>query len=678
MKKAVRAVIVEHSSHKKAARQYGVPRSSLIRYLKKARSEDSSIERNIGRPCVLTFEQENDLSRVIQSMESRLFGLTLTDVRKLVYLYCQKNRIPNNFSETFGMAGRAWMEGFRKRHPEISLRKPEAVSVQRASGFNRSKVNRFYEVLEGTLFTDGKRTIPPENIFNVDESGYTIVQKPHKVLAKSGKKNVGQITSGERGKNITTVCCVSAAGQYVPPMFIFPRKNMNPRLMDNAPPGSVGYCTPTGWINEEKFTLWFEHFAKSVQPQARDSPTLLIFDGHASHTRNIDIIEKAREMNMVLLCLPSHCTHKLQPLDVSFFKSTNWHYDEEVRTWMREHDGRRVTEFDVAGIFAKAYAKAATVKNAMSGYEKCGIHPFRNDIFTEEDFMGADFTDNPLPGPSSIPLPPQPNPNQTTDHQLQELVSSPATPSMMQTSTHIVHCETLIPVTRATEDIAVSVVECIDSDEGIPIVPGSGAVVQDAVLVVQQSHTTDCSQMLTTTPVEVVDLQLPLSSTGTPFVVNLSDALPEIASSSGTFIELVQVPKQDRQAQSSVARKRKVNHAQIITLSPYKNELKKAKLDSDAKSTTAMSSTAVKPSNVLKRGATGEKTAKPKTASNAKKVVGKVEDNAMCLYCKGTYKESVEGWIQCTGPCTLWAHNSCAGVGKKGPASFMCEICGDI
>jgi len=63
--------------------------------------------------------------------------------------------------------------------------------------------------------------------------------------------------------------------------------------MDDAPPGSIGTCTPTGWINEEKFAMWFDHFIKTVQPQARESPTLLIFDGHASHVTNIELIDKA-------------------------------------------------------------------------------------------------------------------------------------------------------------------------------------------------------------------------------------------------------------------------------------------------------------------------------------------------------------------------------------------------
>jgi len=29
-----------------------------------------------------------------------------------------------------------------------------------------------------------------------------------------------------------------------------------------------------------------------------------------------------------------------------------------------------------------------SVNNATKGFEKAGIHPFRDDIFTEEDFLG--------------------------------------------------------------------------------------------------------------------------------------------------------------------------------------------------------------------------------------------------------------------------------------------------
>lgn len=70
----------------------------------------------------------------------------------------------------------------------------------------------------------------------------TVQQQMSKVLAQRGKRQVGSLTSAERGKNVTVVCAVNALGNYVPPFFIFPRKRMNPNFMDNAPAMSVGHA----------------------------------------------------------------------------------------------------------------------------------------------------------------------------------------------------------------------------------------------------------------------------------------------------------------------------------------------------------------------------------------------------------------------------------------------------
>jgi len=56
------------------------------------------------------------------------------------------------------------------RHPELSVRQSEAVSIQRAIGFNKPKVDKFYNVLKGVLFSDtGDRLVLPCNIYNTDE-----------------------------------------------------------------------------------------------------------------------------------------------------------------------------------------------------------------------------------------------------------------------------------------------------------------------------------------------------------------------------------------------------------------------------------------------------------------------------------------------------------------------------
>jgi hypothetical protein len=50
---------------------------------------------------------------------------------------------------------------------------------------------------------------------------------------------------------------------------------------------------------------------------------ILIVGGHYLHTKNLDMVDKAREHNVAFVSLPPHSKHKMQPLDVGFMKSLN-------------------------------------------------------------------------------------------------------------------------------------------------------------------------------------------------------------------------------------------------------------------------------------------------------------------------------------------------------------------
>ena len=398
MKLACNAVLVNKWSESKAAKSYGISRQTLHRKLSDIRQGKEVVKKKGGPNCYLTAEQEGELCELILEMEDRLYGLTISDVRAVVYEFCKKNNIANKFSEKDQKAGKKWMRRFLKRHPNLSLRKPEPTSIQRAIGFNRSKVDRFYEVLHSTLFSDdGTRKIPPDNLYNVDESGFTICQAPRKIIAQKGKRTVGVLTSAEKGKMITVIGCISATGMFVPPAFIFPRVRMKPALTDKLPEGKLALANKSGWVNEQLFGQWFDHFLAVVQPKARPQPSLLIFDGHTSHVRNADLIVKARENNVRLLMLPSHCTHKLQPLDIAVFKSLSCYYDERARVWLKNHPGRAISELEFGEIFSEAYGLAASVKNAVSGFRAAGIHPYDPHRFHDEDFLGCAATDQDAP-----------------------------------------------------------------------------------------------------------------------------------------------------------------------------------------------------------------------------------------------------------------------------------------
>ena len=66
------------------------------------------------------------------------------------------------------------------------------------------------------------------DIWNVDETGVTTVQKPCNIVATKGVKQVGALTSGEGGTLVSICAAVNAQGRSLPPMFIFPRKNYKP------------------------------------------------------------------------------------------------------------------------------------------------------------------------------------------------------------------------------------------------------------------------------------------------------------------------------------------------------------------------------------------------------------------------------------------------------------------
>ena len=54
-------------------------------------------------------------------------------------------------------------------------------------------------------------------------------------------------------------------------------------------------------LMKNTFTERVAHFIDVVKPQHRPEPLLLLADGHVSHTRNLDVIKKAKENNVILL-----------------------------------------------------------------------------------------------------------------------------------------------------------------------------------------------------------------------------------------------------------------------------------------------------------------------------------------------------------------------------------------
>lgn len=74
------------------------------------------------------------------------------------------------------------------------------------------------------------------------------MQRPDRIVARKGFRQVGSLTSAERGTLVTMALAVSAAGNSIPPLFVFPRVHFRDHFLQNAPPGSIGTANPSGWM----------------------------------------------------------------------------------------------------------------------------------------------------------------------------------------------------------------------------------------------------------------------------------------------------------------------------------------------------------------------------------------------------------------------------------------------
>jgi len=110
-------------------------------------------------------------------------------------------------------------------------------------------------------------------LYNYDEmasllnsTNITIVQHKHtKILELKGKRQISSVQSAERGSLVTVVKCMSPTGHFIPPLLVFPRKNMKQEMMNGTPPGSIDACHFAGWIQSDIFTQLFLRFIKHTK-----------------------------------------------------------------------------------------------------------------------------------------------------------------------------------------------------------------------------------------------------------------------------------------------------------------------------------------------------------------------------------------------------------------------------
>ena len=230
---AAKEVRLNGLKKREAARKYFIDPTTFRRYLKKIDSDPHASMGYASHKKVFTNQMETDLAEHCIEMVQRYHGLTIDKVKQVAYEFATRNNIavPESWEKN-KRAGKDWVFLFMRRK-NLSLRSPEATSLGRATAFNKATVKVFFDNLREVMM---KYKFGPEDIYNADETACTTVQTPYKVLALKGTKQVGSITSAERGTLVTMIGAVNAIGNSIPPAFIFPRVRVNEKRMGSGTP----------------------------------------------------------------------------------------------------------------------------------------------------------------------------------------------------------------------------------------------------------------------------------------------------------------------------------------------------------------------------------------------------------------------------------------------------------
>lgn len=76
-------------------------------------------------------------------------------------------------------------------------------------------------------------------------------------------------------------------------MFVFPRKQFKTHFLNDGPPECIGAGNASGWVTDEEFYQFMQHFIKHVKP-SMERPVLLVLDNHSSHL-NVKTLTLAKE-----------------------------------------------------------------------------------------------------------------------------------------------------------------------------------------------------------------------------------------------------------------------------------------------------------------------------------------------------------------------------------------------
>lgn len=268
-----------------------------------------------------------------------------------------------------------WTSRFLERHPEYHKRVSKPLDIERSAAHDVEILEQWFALFKRTMEEYG---IQLSDVWNFDETGYNIGMAGETQVITLDAHGKLYNPSSENRTRASSIECINAAGDYLPAFHILPGKCILGNWIDDLQDDDCVAVTDTGYSNDIIGFEWLKKFNEYSARFQKGSWRLLLLDNHDSHCTH-DFIEYATSQKIVLLALPAHTTHLMQPLDVTVFQPLKGAYkkalDDALRTGC--YNFSKVEFLAAIGRVRRGAFKKSTI---MHAWRDTGLIPYDPEV----------------------------------------------------------------------------------------------------------------------------------------------------------------------------------------------------------------------------------------------------------------------------------------------------------
>ena len=144
-------------------------------------------------------------------------------------------------------------------------------------------------------------------------------------------------------------------------------------------------------MNNELGIEFIKSFDRMTTPKSDlHFPRLLHVDCHGSHL-TLELLNYARDHNIIIMGYVPHMTHLCQGLDVAVFGAHKVHWSEECEKHERE-TGHTIQKQDFLLVHSRAILRTFKKETILSAWEKTGLRPYNPNIITPQMLAPSTIT----------------------------------------------------------------------------------------------------------------------------------------------------------------------------------------------------------------------------------------------------------------------------------------------